>query len=152
MTSRRLLWLCAALLVLVPALHAQKSAPATPENVIRQLLYEQVTAWNKGDLEGFMAGYWKSPDLVFFSGGTRTQGWDATLARYRKHYQEGGKEMGTLEFRSMDVQVLGRDAAFVRGEWHLTMKDGSQPHGLTTLILKRFPTGWRIVHDHSCSE
>jgi len=152
MTSRRLLWLCACLLAFLPPLNARKPAPAQPEVAIRQVLDEQVAAWNKGDLEGFMAGYWKSPDLVFFAGGTRTQGWDATLERYRKRYQEGGREMGKLEFRNIEVQVLGPDSAFVRGEWHLTMKDGSQPHGLTTLILKKFPAGWRIVHDHSCSE
>ena len=52
----------------------------------------QVAAWNRGDLDGFMAGYWKSPDLVFFSNGTRTRGWQATLERYQKRYQAEGTE------------------------------------------------------------
>ncbi len=149
--------LCLAVVVLVlsPACIAQKvnSSPSGAEAAVRKVLDGQVAAWNKGDLEGFMGSYWKSPELVFFSGGTRTQGWDATLQRYKKRYQEGGHEMGLLELRNLEVQVLGPDAAFARGEWHLTMKDGSQPHGLTTLIFRRFPKeGWRIVHDHSCSE
>jgi uncharacterized protein (TIGR02246 family) len=154
-TCLRKLLILAVIGVFTPAAFAQRSSPKTSgtETAIRQVLDTQVDAWNKGDLERFMGGYWKSPDLVFFSGGTRTQGWDATLARYKKRYQEGGREMGQLEFRSMEVHVLGPDAAFVRGEWHLTLKDGSQPHGLTTLIFRRLPRqGWRIVHDHSCSD
>ena len=31
------------------------------------------------------------------------------------------------------------------------MPDGKQPHGVFTLIFRKFPEGWRIVHDHTCS-
>jgi ketosteroid isomerase-like protein len=130
--TRRKLYIPVCLLALSLLAEAQPPnlpKPSPAEAAVRQVLDAQVIAWNKGDLEGYMAGYWKSPDLVFYSGGTRTQGWDATLARYRRRYQEGGKEMGQLELRNMEVQLLGRDAALARGEWHLTMKDGSQPHG-----------------------
>jgi beta-aspartyl-peptidase (threonine type) len=155
MTSLRFAVILACLLLLAPVLQAQKPAsarPGSPEAAVRRVLAAQVAAWNKGDLEGFMASYWKSPDLVFFSGGTRTQGWGATLQRYKKRYQEGGKEMGKLELRDLEVQALGPNSAFARAQWHLTMKDGSQPHGLTTLIFRKFPNGWRIVHDHSCAD
>ena len=65
---------------------AQKTAGAADSAAVRQVLDLQVAAWNRGDLEGYMAGYWKSEQLTFFSGGTVTRGWDATLARYRKRY------------------------------------------------------------------
>jgi len=115
----------------------------------RAVLDAQVVAWNRGDLEGFMAGYWNSPDLVFQSGATVTRGWPATIARYRKRYQSEGREMGRLRFDEIDVQPLGPDAALARGRWHLVMKDGSEPNGLFTLILRRFSDGWKIVHDHT---
>ncbi len=76
-----------------------------PPAAVRALLDAQVEAWNRGDLEGFMAGYWRSPELVFCSGATVTKGWDATLERYRKRYQAEGREMGTAPLR------LGRGAA-----------------------------------------
>jgi len=116
---------------------------------VRAVLDAQVQAWNRGDLEGFMAGYWNSPDLVFQSGASVTRGWQATLDRYRKRYQGEGKEMGRLRFDELDVQVLGADAALARGRWHLVMKDGSEPNGLFTLVVRRFSDGWRIVHDHT---
>jgi len=119
------------------------------EEGIKHLLLSQVEAWNHGNLEGFMQGYWHSPDLTFFSGGTETRGWEPTLARYRQRYQAEGKEMGKLEFQKLNIDLLSRRSAVVTGEWHLTMSDGKQSHGLFTLIFKRLPAGWRIVHDHT---
>lgn len=119
------------------------------EAAVRAVLDKQVEAWNRGDLEGFMAGYWNSPGLVFQSGDKRTQGWPATLERYRLRYQGQGKEMGRLRFDDLDVEVLGPDAAFARGRWHLVMKDGSEPNGLFTLLLRRIGGEWKIVHDHT---
>ena len=116
---------------------------------VRAVLDKQVEAWNRGDLEGFMAGYWNSPDLVFQSGATLTRGWQQTLERYRRLYQAEGKEMGRLRFEELDVQPLSPDAAFVRGRWQLTMKDDSHPGGLFTLLLRRIGGEWKIVHDHT---
>jgi beta-aspartyl-peptidase (threonine type) len=120
-----------------------------PGAEVRALLDAQVSAWNRGDLEAFMAGYWRSPELVFCSGATVTKGWDATLERYRKRYQAEGREMGRLRFDAIDVMALGEDAAFARGAYRLRLRDGSEPNGLFTLVLRRFPDGFRIVHDHT---
>ena len=125
-----------------------KSSPPA-EADIKHLLAAQVEAWNKGDLEGFMAGYWHSPDLTFFSGTTVTKGWEPTLERYRQRYKGEGKEMGKLEFLELNVDPLDNKTAVVTGKWLLTMSDGKKPGGLFTLILKRMPEGWRIVHDHT---
>jgi|SRR6516165_1261738 beta-aspartyl-peptidase (threonine type) len=126
-----------------------QAAPNTTEAAIRSLLQQQVDAWNRHDLEGFMAGYWKSPELTFFSGGAETKGWEPTLERYRRSYQAEGKEMGKLEMSHTQVVPLSPEAAYVLGHWHLTMSDGKTPHGLYTLILRKFPEGWRIIHDHT---
>jgi len=119
---------------------------------VRAVLNAQVAAWNHHDLKGFMKGYWNSPELTFFSGATETKGWQPTLERYEKRYQSAGATMGTLSFSDLRVEALGADAAFVRGRFHLAMPDGKQPAGAFTLIFRKFPEGWRIVHDHTCSE
>jgi uncharacterized protein (TIGR02246 family) len=130
------------------------SAPAqnlqsTTEPAVRQVLQRQQEAWNQHDLESFMSGYWKSPELTFFSGAKISSGWQATIERYRKTYQREGREMGKLEFSGLNVEVLAADAALVRGAWHLTMSDGKTPHGLFTLIFRKFPDRWKIIHDHT---
>ena len=122
------------------------------EAAIRQVLQSQVEAWNHHDLDTFMAGYWNSTELTFFSGATVTHGWQPTLERYRKKYQSPGTEMGKLEFQDLQVEMLGPKAAFVRGKFLLTLSDGNRPHGLFTLVFREFPEGWRIVHDHSSGE
>ena len=119
---------------------------------IKHVLISQVEAWNHGNLENFMEGYWRSPDLTFFSGATVTKGWEPTLARYQQRYKSAGKEMGHLDFQDLDIDLLSGRSAVVSGKWKLTMSDGKTPHGLFTLIFKRFPEGWRIVHDHTSAE
>ena len=95
-----------------------------------------------------MRGYWRSPDLTFYSGATAVSGWEETLARYRTRYQSGGSEMGKLEFRDLKIELLGSRAAFVRGRFFLKMTT-VESTGLFTLTFRRFTNGWKIVHDHT---
>ena len=125
-------------------------APKAVEE-IRQLLDKQVAAWNRGDLEGFMATYWNSGELSFYSGGTKTFGWQQTIDRYRNRYQSEGREMGQLDFTDLQIELLSPATAFVRGHWHLKMKDG-EPGGLFTLIFRKQANGWKIIHDHTSSQ
>ena len=118
------------------------------KKAVYNVLVDQLNAWNKGDLKGFMAGYHKSPDITFYSGGNVVKGWDAMLERYQKKYQGEGKEMGTLTFRDVEIDVLSVDSAVVRGRWDLKMTK-TNPGGLFTLLLRKTTDGWRIVHDHT---
>jgi ketosteroid isomerase-like protein len=127
----------------------KETTPVDGKTSVEHVLRAQQEAWNHHDLDGFMAGYWNSAELTFFSGAKQTAGWQATLDRYRATYTSPGHEMGTLEFSGLRIEMLGPEAAFVRGEWHLTMPDGKTPHGLFTLIFRKFPEGWKIVHDHT---
>ena len=120
-----------------------------PDPGLRKILDDQTAAWNRGDLTGFMQGYWHSPEVTFFSGDRIIKGWESTLQRYRDKYQGAGKELGKLSFTDENIQMLGPDAALVTARWHLEMTDGKKLEGLTTLLCKRLPEGWRIVHDHS---
>lgn len=128
----------------------QKPALEPAVNQIRHVLDFQVEAWNRHDLEGFMGGYWHSPDLTFYSGNTVVAGWEETLGRYRKRYQGAGNEMGHLEFTSVKVELLGPTAAFVRGRFTLKMTN-SEATGLFTLTFRKFADGWKIIHDHTSS-
>ena len=127
----------------------QGTTAAQSFDEIDHVLHAQQDAWNRHDLDGFMAGYWNSPQLTFFSGATERDGWQATMDRYRAAYASPGHEMGKLEFSGLKIEVLGADSAFVRGAGQLTMPDGKMPHGLFTLVFRKFPEGWKIVHDHT---
>jgi ketosteroid isomerase-like protein len=125
------------------------SQTADPKSAVEQVLHTQQEAWNHHDLDAFMTGYWNSPELTFFSGAKESKGWQATIDRYRATYTSAGKEMGRLEFSELRIEPLGTEAAFVRGVWQLTMSDGKTPHGRFTLIFRKFPDGWKIIHDHT---
>lgn len=132
---------------LTEAAAARAEAPPS-EKAIRAVLDAQVAAWNKEDLEGFMAGYWKSPDLTFVSGDKITRGWEATLERYKKRYRGEGKEMGKLSFSELEFVPVSADAVLVRGKFELKMTK-EMPNGRFTLLFRKLPEGWRIIHDHT---
>jgi hypothetical protein len=88
----------------------------TDATAIEAVLHRQQSAWNRGDIETFMAeGYWRSAELSFYSGGRVSKGFDSVLAGYIRRYREGGAETGQLEFSELDIDVLSADAAVVRG-------------------------------------
>jgi len=119
---------------------------------VEEVLLAQKDAWNHHDLRQFMSGYWNSDNLTFFSGAKEHDGWQATMDRYVAAYSSSGHEMGKLEFSNLRIEPLAGDAAFVRGSWLLTMPDGKTPHGLFTLVVRKFPEGWKIIHDHTSAE
>jgi ketosteroid isomerase-like protein len=117
---------------------------------IESVVRAQEAAWNRGDVEGFMnAGYWRSPDLTFFSGGDDTRGFETVLARYVKRYKTGDAEMGKLAFTRLEFIPLFEDAAIVRGRWDLDFEKQPDVGGLFTLVFRRMSGEWRIVHDHT---
>jgi len=128
-----------------PAKTVRKMRPAP--DIIRGVLNAQAAAWNDGDLDGFMAGYWKSPDLRFVSGTDVTTGWSQTMKKYKKRYGEGAS-LGILTFEDLDVEMVSDDVAVVVGEFNLTRNEAEEI-GKFSLVLKQFDGRWRIVHDHT---
>src|SRR5438445_9206545 len=126
------------------------AAPTQSQNAtaqIRSVLRAQQEAWNRGDIDGFMNGYARSASTVFISEDTIRSGWETVRARYKKKYSDRAK-MGTLTFSDLEITPLSPDAAVVLGRWRLA-RANDEPHGRFTLIFRRMPEGWRIVHDHT---
>lgn len=145
----RILTLCVFLFSLLSPVVGPASAG--DGKAIRDVLARQVAAWNRADLAAFLQGYWESDELTFFSADRPLSGWQATFERYRRRYQGEGNEMGKLTFSDLNVTMLGNDAAFVRGRWHLERTRLDDLGGLFTLVFKRFQNGWKIIHDHTSS-
>ena len=114
---------------------------------IKAVLKTQQDAWNRGDIDAFMNGYARSASTVFISDGTVRRGWQTVRDRYEQKYSSRAK-MGTLTFSDLEITLLSSDSAVTSGGWKLK-RANDQPHGRFTLILKRLPEGWRIVHDHT---
>jgi len=115
---------------------------------VKKLLDTQVESWNKGDLDGFMLGYWKSDELTFFADNTVEKGYEALNQRYFKKYKADGKEMGKLTFSEVDIKLVSTTFVVVRGRWKVE-KTTETRDGLYTLWMEKKPEGWRIIHDHS---
>jgi len=120
---------------------------AQDKQVIANLMYAQEKAWNRGDIEGFMQGYWKSDSLVFVGKAGPDYGWQTTLDHYKKRYP-GKAAMGQLKFTLLQVKVLDATNAFVLGKWHLKrIKD--ELGGYYTLWFRKIKGEWKIVCDHT---
>jgi ketosteroid isomerase-like protein len=124
---------------------------AKDRDAVVAVLETQQEAWNRGDLDGFMAGYEKSDDLVFTSGGHVRRGWDETIAKYRAKYGTAPDTMGHLTFEILGVQGIGADGAVVLGRWTLT-ETPNAGGGIFSVVLERRPEGWKVIHDHTSSD
>ena len=149
---RNITLLC-SLTLLASAAFAQSSLAdqSSDAAAIKQVLSDQQSAWNRGDIDTFMQGYNRSPDTTFI-GKTIEHGYDLILARYKKSFATRSA-MGTLEFSDLSVKMLGRNYAVVTGKFHLarTTAGGGDTSGVYSLIFKREPQGWRIILDHTTS-
>ena len=114
---------------------------------VRKVLDTQVAAWNTGDIDGFMKGYWNSPQMTFVSGNNVTKGWQPTLERYKKSYDSRAK-MGVLSFSDLEIIVTGKESAVVLGRFTL-VRDADKPTGMFTLNFRKFKDGWKIILDHT---
>lgn len=123
---------------------------AVPEADVRGVLDKQVSAWNQGDIETFMTTYIDSPELTFNGRDGVTRGYRPVLERYRKRYGSRGA-MGSLKFSEVEVRLLGAEAALVLGRFDLIRgaDGGGSAQGRFTLVLRKTPQGWRIIHDHT---
>ena len=137
--------------LLALAAFSSRSAAAPPQSddaaAILTLLNDQTAAWNRGDIEGFMNGYWNSNQTEFVSSEGVSRGWQALLERYRRSYPDR-KAMGPLTFSDLEIRVECSTAAYALGEYHLQREDDN-PSGVFTLNFRKFPEGWRIVVDHT---
>ena len=120
---------------------------AENEAEIRKVLKAQQMAWNRGEIERFMEGYWRSRDTTFISGGVVVRGWQTVHDRYKARYSDPEK-MGQLTFSETEVSLFGYDGALVFGRWQLD-RANDRPHGRFTLVFRKTSDGWKIVHDHT---
>jgi beta-aspartyl-peptidase (threonine type) len=141
-----------ALLLVLLALPGCASPDAAPERQeILGVLQAQAAAWNRGDLDAFLAGYWRSERTVFAGGDKVHRGFDAMARRYREAYPTREK-MGRLSFSNLAFEQLEADRAVVTGSWELEIAGSDKrPGGVFTLIWRKLDDGWKIVHDHTSS-
>lgn len=118
----------------------------TNDEAVRAVLDHQVAAWNAGNIEAFMEGYWKS-DSVQFIGSEVVTGWSATMARYKRSYPNRDA-MGTLRFEIISIRSIDPEACLVTGKFFLTRKQDN-PHGIFTLLFRKIDGAWVIISDHT---
>jgi hypothetical protein len=117
------------------------------EQEIRRMLAAQVTEWNKGNIAGYMVGYWEHDSLVFIGKNGPTYGYKTTLDRYKKSYPDADA-MGRLTSTMVNIKRLSDKYYFVIGKWHLARNAGDL-NGSYTLLLQKIGGKWVIINDHS---
>jgi ketosteroid isomerase-like protein len=122
--------------------HAQKN-----ERSIRDLLSRQTLAWNEGNTEGFMKGYWESDSLKFIGKNGITYGWSNALKNYKKNYPDTAA-MGKLDFTLLELKKISGKYYFVIGRWHLQRSIGDIG-GHFSLLFHKIKGHWKIITDHT---
>lgn len=143
----RNLLLAFLMILMVSGFAFAQSRDEKAKAAIRKVMDEQVLAWNRGDVEGFMQGYWKSDQLVFISGDNVRRGWQIVTDNYKLSYNTPQK-MGVLSFSDLEITILSKDYANVVGRWKV-QGEPKDSQGRFTLLFRKFKEGWRIIQDHT---
>lgn len=122
-------------------------AQSKNETTIRNILNEQTRAWNNGDINDFMNGYWENDSLMFIGKTGVTYGWTNTLNNYKKGYPDTAA-MGKLTFTLLAVKRLSKRHYHVVGKWFLKRSIGDVG-GHYTLLFQKINGRWVIIADHS---
>ena len=122
-------------------------AQSKDEQAIRNVLATQNAAWNRGDIDGFMKGYWENDSLMFIGKSGVTYGWANTLKNYKKGYPDTAA-MGKLTFTLIQVKKLSPEYYYVTGKWFLRRSVGDVG-GHYTLLFRKIKGQWVIISDHS---
>jgi ketosteroid isomerase-like protein len=123
------------------------TAQSSAERSIRNTLARQTAAWNSGNLQEFMNGYWQNDSLMFIGKSGITYGWTNTLNNYKKSYPDTAA-MGKLHFDILSIKKLSGKYQHVVGKWFLTRSIGNVG-GHFTLLFKKIHGIWQVVADHS---
>lgn len=126
---------------------SESDQPDEEINQIHKILKTQEKAWNQGNLDQFMIGYWESDRLMFIGKSGLTYGWNATLENYKKSYPDV-KAMGKLTFTLLETEFLAEGVALVVGKWHLA-RESNDLEGHFSLVWKKINGNWVIIADHS---
>ena len=122
-------------------------AQSADEKAIQKLMQKQALAWNNGNIDEFMKGYWQNDSLMFIGHGGITYGYKNTLDNYKKNY-DSKEKMGTLFFSDVKMKKLSTDHYFIVGKW-LLKRSGGDIGGYYTLLFRKINGQWLIVCDHT---
>ena len=114
---------------------------------IKSLMDSQLLAWNKGNIDDFMTGYWHNDSLMFVGQSGVSYGWRSALNNYKKHYPDT-TAMGKLTFKILQMKPLSPVYYFVVGKWDLQRSIGNTG-GYFTLLFRKINGQWLIVVDHT---
>lgn len=135
------------LLFIVSFSFAQQQAENDDIKTVKALLAAQENAWNKGDIDAFMLGYWQNEQLVFTGSKGPTYGYTKTLERYKKSYPDR-EAMGALHFDLLFIKQWDESTIQVVGKFTLK-RIHDTPTGHFTLLFREIAGDWKIVSDHS---
>ncbi len=125
----------------------QKIDQKTIFSEVKTALFKQQDDWNKADIEGFMQGYWKDPQMTFVGSSGVNYGWQTTLNNYKKNYPNKDA-MGTLEFKVLEMKALAHNICYVIGQYTLIRKE-DKPSGYFTLVWQKIDGQWFVISDHT---
>jgi ketosteroid isomerase-like protein len=144
---KKILILLSALALIACQTPSPKRSDAQSIAAIQAVMDTQQVAWNRGDIDGFMQGYWASDSLRFIGKRGITFGWQSTFDNYKKSYP-GTEAMGRLQFTNLSMEITGDSSAYVIGKWEL-FRTADTLSGHYSLLWKCMNGRWIIVADHS---
>jgi ketosteroid isomerase-like protein len=118
------------------------------EASVEAMLESSASAWNEGDLDGFMATYADVATTSFMTHDGPVYGADSIRAGYAPAFAPGAPR-DSLRFEDLSVRQLPPLIGLATARYVLYRGEQVTSTGWFTLVLRRVGDGWRVIHDHS---
>jgi uncharacterized protein (TIGR02246 family) len=131
------------------SLTSTPGAPKSDGQQVYEVLLKMLDCWNAHDIEGHLAVYLKSPELLVVVDSEQFNGWQQLHDSYINGYPDRNS-MGYISPTRIQVKLLKPDLALALTWWTISFPTSKQKVvGNTTMNLQKFDDGWKIVAAHS---
>jgi uncharacterized protein (TIGR02246 family) len=134
---------------LFDSLTANRPAANSDAQQIYALLLKLFDCWNAHDIDGYLNGYWNSPDLLVLVDSEEYNGWQQLRDSYRLAYPNQDS-MGHITPARIQIKLLKPDVALALIGWSMSFPNSKQNVvGNSMMNLERFDGAWKIVASHT---
>lgn len=122
--------------------------PGLEHAAAKQLLAQQMEAWNRGDLEGALQSYCPSEDIVWVNRAGFSRGYAGFAKSMRSVFAGGAAKMGQLKIDLVDVQTFGDGTSLMVVRWAITRDSKRLMGGISSQLWADCEGRMRVIFEH----
>ncbi|WP_051189357.1 YybH family protein [Daejeonella oryzae] len=115
---------------------------------VKTALEGQISAWNKGNLEGAMSFYWNSDKLLWISKSGTDKGYQPVFESFLSDFKDRS-QMGKFTYEPLHIESLSDEIVYYVYRWKIELGDKKLMGGISSQIWRKPDNKWVITSEHA---